>query len=165
MRAIGLMLAGVAAMGIAVGCGDDDDDGVGFGGAPPASSGNTAGPTATTPPPIADGAVAPAGATALPAEQVDASALPEGYPRLVWSTAGGDAIGMYGQGGGCKVVTAELRGADDRQVRVTIVETTTSSGPCTMELAYPPLTVPLDDGIGDRSVVLTREQVGPPPGR
>lgn len=162
---MGVLVAGLATVAVLTACGDDED-GVGFGGQPRADSTSTSLPVPpTVEPPVADGPVAPPEGTPLPPERVDATALPEGYPKLVWTLDDGAAVGMYGQGGGCTEVSTAVRDADDTTVRVAIVETTTSSGPCTMELSYPPQTVPLDEPLGERTVVLTREQVGPPAGR
>ena len=99
----------------------------------------------------------PAGGRALPAHQIDASALPDGYPRLVWTEGDGHTVGGYGQEGGCTAVHAELREQTATLVRMTFVEVTTSAGPCTMDLRFPALTVVLDAPPAGRTVVLEHQ--------
>ncbi|MGH3999635.1 MAG: hypothetical protein ACRDTJ_19500, partial [Pseudonocardiaceae bacterium] len=79
----------------------------------------------------------PAGVRALPSSQVDSSALPSGL-----STAGVDSGWRpHGRalrsGGGCTHAPLELREQTPRLVRIALVEVTTSSGPCTMDLRFP----------------------------
>lgn len=147
------------------GCADEPDR-VGFGGAPPQpipSATPSSSPTAVVPPP--PGAAAPPpGGIAVSTEQVDASRLPRGYPRVVWTEHGGTVLGAYGQGGGCTQVGGEVA-EQGAAVRMMLVEVTVSSGPCTMELQYPPVTVRLDVPLGERTVVLDRREVSPPPGQ
>ncbi len=140
----------------AVGACGNDSDGVGFGGAPPPS-------TQVDPvPQVPDGPVPPPGGRTVPPAQVDASALPEGYPRLVWTQEGGSVLGAYGQEGGCSVVRADVVEETPDTVRLQFVEVIPTTGPCTMDLRFPPLTVPLAEPLGDRTVVLTSQTIGPP---
>ncbi|MGH3794413.1 MAG: hypothetical protein ACRDSP_05945 [Pseudonocardiaceae bacterium] len=104
----------------------------------------------------------PAGGRSLPPAQVDASALPEGYPHLVWTEGDGRTVGAYGQEGGCTVVHSELREQTATLVRMAFVEVTMRAGPCTMDLRFRPLTVALDAPLGQRTVVLERQSIGPP---
>lgn len=115
-------------------------------------------------PPSPGAAAPPPGGIAVPLEQVDPSRLPRGYPRVVWTEHGGTVLGAYGQGGGCTEVGGEVA-EQGPAVRMVLVEVTLHRGPCTMELRYPPVTVPLDAPLGERTVVLDRREVGPPPGR
>lgn len=92
----------------------------------------------------------------MPAGQIDAGALPEGHPRLVWTEDGGRVVGAVGQEGGCTEVHSELREQTPQLVRFAFVEVATSPGPCTMDLRFRPLTVQLDAPLGERTVVLTR---------
>jgi hypothetical protein len=146
-----------------VACGGHEQ--IGFGGAPPPSTPGDP-PTTATPAPLPPGGgdplalQPPPGSIPVPAAQVDASALPPGYPTVVWTTGGAD-LGVYGQAGGCVQAAAEATEQGPGRVAVRITETTTSTGPCTMEISYPPLAVALDAPLGQRSVVLTRLQVGP----
>jgi len=151
-----LVVAGVA-LGALGACGGESD-GVGFGGAPPPSTQDDPVPQ------VPDGPIPPPGGQSLPAEQVDGSALPEGYPRLVWTQENGSVLGAYGQEGGCSVVRANLVEETPEAVHVRFIEFTPTTGPCTMDLRFPPLTVPLAEPLGDRTVVLMRE-VSDPPGR
>ncbi|MHC1563122.1 hypothetical protein ACR9E3_29530 [Actinomycetospora sp. C-140] len=117
-------------------------------GAPPPSNR----PAPATPDPLV--ATPPAGATALAAERVDATALPVGLPTLVW-TRGDRVVGVYGRAGGCTDARVEVveQGAD--RVVLRVVQFSTGPGPCTRELVYPPLEVTLDGPLGERPVVLT----------
>lgn len=163
---MGSVVAGLALFGAA--CAAQPDH-VGFGGQPNLQAPHhlqTSGPTEVAPvssdaPPRAEGArpawpAPPPGATAVPAAQVDASALPEGYPRLVWIQGDGRTFGAYGQEGGCTQVHSELREQTPQLVRIAFVEVTMSPGPCTMDLRFRPLTVQLEAPLGERTVVLTR---------
>lgn len=151
--------AGAAVLLAALGCADWQE-GVGFGDAP-----DPAPPSASSensPEPIPGNPTPPAGGTALPAAQVDATALPDGHPRLVWTRNGGRTVGVYGQEGGCSQVRADLLEQTATVVRIDLVETIPTTGPCTMDLRFPPLTVRLDEPLGQRSVLLERRTVGPP---
>ncbi|HEY2763659.1 MAG TPA: hypothetical protein VGJ13_06550 [Pseudonocardiaceae bacterium] len=103
----------------------------------------------------------PAGGRALPAQQIDASALPEGYPRLVWTEGDEHTVGAYGQEGGCTAVHAELHDQTAKLVRMTFAEVTTSAGPCTMDLRFRTLTVALDAPLAGRTVVLEHQTPQP----
>ena len=119
-------------------------------GAPP-------GGTSTPPVPVDPlVAVPPDGTTALDASRVDARGLPPGFPTLVW-TRGPRTVGVYGRAGGCTEATAQLVDQTPEAVTVRVVQTTTSTGPCTRELRYPPLEVTLAADLGQRRVVLTGE--------
>jgi hypothetical protein len=130
----------------------------GSSGAPPTiATGAPPGGTSTPPVPV-DPLVAspPDGATALDASRVDTSGLPPGFPTLVW-TRGPRTVGVYGRAGGCTEATAQLVDQTPEAVTVRVVQTTTSPGPCTKELRYPPLEVTLAADLGQRRVVLTGE--------
>jgi hypothetical protein len=99
----------------------------------------------------------PPGGSTVPAAQVDSAALPEGYPRLVWTGDDGRTVGAIGQEGGCTQVHSELREQSSERIRITFVEVTTSPGPCTMDLRFRPLSVRLDAALAERTVVLERQ--------
>jgi hypothetical protein len=145
--------------------------GCGSGGGEPAGPRGQDPSVATTPPSIPTGAPVtpnrpvpvspdplvaspPAGATALPAERVDAGALPAGLPTLVW-TRGDRTVGVYGRAGGCTDARLEVveQGAD--RVVLRVVQFSTGPGPCTRELVYPPLEASLEAPLAQRAVVLT----------
>ncbi len=158
MRRVGTVLGGAVLLVALVGCAGRQD-GVGFGGAPdpapPASS-------EAQPEPIPGNPTPPTGGGALPAVQVDAAALPDGHPRLVWTLDDGHTVGVYGQEGGCSQVRADLLEQTASTIRIDLVETIPTTGPCTMDLRFPPLSVQLDEPLGQRTVLLERRTVGPP---
>lgn len=96
----------------------------------------------------------PAGTTALPATQVDATALPASLPRMVWRRDT-RTVGVYGRAGGCTDARVEVVEQGAARVVLRIVQFSTGPGPCTRELRYPPLEVTLDADLGARPVVLT----------
>lgn len=157
---MGSVVAGLALFGAA--CAAQPDH-VGFGGQPhlQAPTSSEMAPVSGDAPPRTEGArpdwpAPPPGGTAVPAAQADASALPEGYPRLVWVQGDGRTVGAYGQEGGCTQVHSELREQTAQLVRIAFVEVTMSPGPCTMDLRFRPLTVQLEAPLGERTVALTR---------
>lgn len=146
---------------LAAACGQREE--VGFGGSPPAAtSPSMEHPVSTSPiPPVPapdpTNPAPPAGATPVPAARVDASALPEGYPRVAWTEGDGTTLGAYGvASGGCVEVRAELAEQNAQRVVMRIIEHTTSTGPCTMEIRYLPVTVELAAPLGERAVILQR---------
>ncbi|MFB9430801.1 hypothetical protein [Streptoalloteichus tenebrarius] len=147
-----------AALVLVGACGEQRPE-IGFG-APPA--GGSSSTSATSEPPDADVPTPkpPGGGRALPQDRVDASALPDGYPRLVWLEGeDGKTLGAYGQEGGCGRVDAKVTEQTPQRVRILFTETVPTSGPCTMDLRYPPRTVTLDAPLGDRQVVLLQQRV------
>lgn len=148
MRRVVLCLGGLvlSAMAVLAGCAEEPG-GIGFGGSP-----------VTTEPPdaVLTGPVPPDGARPVAPHRVHAADLPHGYPRLVWTVGDGRVVSIYGQAGGCTEVRARLGAEHADTVRITVVHTTTGTGPCTRELRYPPLTVSLAEPLGERAVVLTR---------
>jgi hypothetical protein len=152
---------------LAAACGQQEE--VGFGGPPPTASGTSipaaSGPSGgnqVSPSPIPPSMAPlnpapPPGTQAVPAQQVDASALPEGYPSVAWTEGDGTTVGAYGvASGGCVEVRGELAEQNAQRVVLRMVEHTTSTGACTMEIRYPPVTVKLAEPLGDRTVVLQR---------
>lgn len=163
---MGSAVAGLAVFGVLTACGAQPED-VGFGGQPSVQpqppSAAVLSPPGSRPVPAQPGAGVnpgwpgpPADGVEVPAGQVDAATLPEGYPRLVWTEDDGGVVGAIGQEGGCTQVHAELREQTPQLIRFAFVEVTTSPGPCTMDLRFRPLTVQLDAPLGERTVVLTR---------
>ncbi len=166
MRHLGSTVASLALLGALMACAHRPQQ-VGSGGHPhpPAPVSGTSTATAEDSA-VPDWPAPPPGVRALPSAQIDSSALPPDYPRLVWTRGDGRPVGLYGQEGGCTHVHADLREQTPRLVRVALVEVTAKSDPCTMDLRFPPLTVELDAPLGDRTVILERQTFGPlPPGR
>lgn len=101
----------------------------------------------------------PDGGAPVPDGQIDATALPQGYPTLVWTQDDGRAVGVVAQEGGCGRASVEVPQQTDGQVVITMVETQPAKPQaCTMDLRYPKITVELDAPLGDRKVVLQTEQ-------
>jgi hypothetical protein len=123
-------------------------------GAPPAGTPTSAPADPLTADPLT--ADPPDGTTALDASRVEARGLPPGFPTLVW-TRGPRTLGVYGRAGGCTEASAQVADQTAEAVTLRVVQTTTSTGPCTRELRYPPLEVTLAADLGTRRVVLTGE--------
>jgi hypothetical protein len=101
----------------------------------------------------------PEGGTPVRAAQIDATALPKGYPVMVWTVDKGRAVGVVAQEGGCGKASVELAAQTDSQVVLTLVETTPADAEmCTMDLRYPKITTDLDESLNERQVVLKAEQ-------
>lgn len=101
----------------------------------------------------------PEGGTPVRAGQVEATALPKGYPVMVWTVDKGRAVGVVAQEGGCGKASVELTEQSDTQVVLTLVETTPAEAEmCTMDLRYPKITVDLEQPLNERQVVLKAEQ-------
>jgi hypothetical protein len=160
MRRLGGTVLGAAALLLAVACGQQQD--VGFGGQPPSSGEPGKQPVSTraippTPAPDPANPAPPPGAQSVAAPKVDAGGLPEGYPRAAWTEGDGTVVGAYGvASGGCVEVRGELAEQNAQRVVLRLVEVTTSTGPCTMEIRYLPVTVKLASPLADRTVVLQR---------
>ncbi|EHR50505.1 hypothetical protein SacmaDRAFT_2252 [Saccharomonospora marina XMU15] len=156
---IGVSVAVLGAVG--AGCAQQGDVQPGSGGAGnddagrapvelPRESGQGAGRKPVQPPASDEG-------RPVPPERVDGSALPRGYPVEVSVTGDGRTLRIVGQEGGCSKASAELAEQRGDRVAVTMVETkpTSKDIACTMDMRYPPLTVTLDEPLGQRMVVLT----------
>jgi hypothetical protein len=105
------------------------------------------------------GRVPPAGSDPLPATQIEAAALPEGYPVEAWTADGGKTVGLSAQEGGCGKASAEVTSQAADKVVLTIVETTPEKAEmCTMDIRFVKVAVELDQPLGDREVVLKSEQ-------
>jgi len=135
-------------------CGEQQDN---AGGDPPATT--EISPTETTEPDRQPARTPPSGGTEVAAAQLDAAALPEGYPKLVWTEDDGATVGVVAQEGGCGKAHLEVPEQSATQVVVTMVEVVPAEPQaCTMDLRYPKLTAELDEPIGDRTIVLKSEQ-------
>lgn len=95
----------------------------------------------------------PAGAKLV--TKLDASKLPEGYPRKVWTEGNGTRIGLVAQEGGCSKASVEIASQADKQVVLNLIESNPAKQQmCTMDIRYPSFTVTLSAPLGDRAVVL-----------
>jgi hypothetical protein len=157
---MGSAIAGLAVLGAVAGCAEKPEQ-VGFGGQPQLAQPPVA-RKAAPPADVVAWPAPPAGARELPPPQIDGSALPDGYPRQVWTEGDGHTVGAYGQEGGCTDVHPEVQEQSPHAVRIALVEVTYSPGPCTMDLRFPALTTQLDAPLGNRTVILERQTVGPP---
>lgn len=156
MCAAGLLLAG---------CGQQGTPAV----SAPGSAVSTVTSTVTTTPPNAgrgmggtgQGPMLPANAEPVSGSRVDASALPNGYPREVWTIGDGHQLGLYGDAtGGCQSVSAKVTAQTTSQVTVDeVVRSETGTASCPMT-GMRTLTVTLDQPLGSRTVrlELTTEQ-------
>lgn len=97
----------------------------------------------------------PSGGEEVSAGQIDATALPAGYPVLAWIEGDGRTVGVVAQEGGCGKASVEVATQTDREVVLTMVETVPKDPkPCTMDLRYPKVTAELDQPLADRTLVL-----------
>lgn len=136
----------------------------------PAAGGDTAAPTgsvSTSPtesvlptspsanPPGKPRLTVPEGSTPVPPGQVDASALPGGYPREVWTANGGTILNVRAQEGGCGHALGEATEQTGDHVVVNLSETKAQTGQmCTMDIRYPVISVALAAPLDQRKVVL-----------
>lgn len=101
----------------------------------------------------------PSGESGIPEKQVDASALPKGYPRKVVLHEAGDKLTITAQESGCGKASAEVVKQSSSQVVVLLVHTVPKEEKmCTMDIRYPQLRVELDKPLGDRTLVLKAEE-------
>jgi hypothetical protein len=101
----------------------------------------------------------PSGGEKVSAGQIDATALPKGYPVMAWTEGDGTTVGVVAQEGGCGKASVEVPTQSATQVVITMIETVPSEPkPCTMDLRYPKITTELDQPLADRKLVLKNEQ-------
>lgn len=147
-------LLGIAALALlAVGCA----------GRPPASAGSppslstaptSTGPTSTSAPDLPNVHL-PAGAVPVAGSKVDATALPAGYPRLVWTEDNGATIGFFAEQGACTTASASVPAQTDSSVTVRLLITkAATTKPCPLYLLDKQMTVKLDRPLGDRTVIM-----------
>jgi hypothetical protein len=115
-------------------------------------------PTSSAPD-VAPGEPPPNGGVPVPLTKLDAAALPEDYPRSVWTEGDGTVIGVIGQEGGCSKVGVQVVEQSATSVHLELVETLPAEQQmCTMDIRFPPLTAKLDAPLAERTVVLTTRQ-------
>lgn len=120
------------------------------------STGSTTAPATAVTGPAFPGVQVPAGATPVAGNQVNASALPSGFPRTVWIDKNGSELGFYGEEGGCFTSTATVAQQTDTQIVVRLVQQQPGTGThaCPMFVRYKPMTVQLTKPLASRTVVL-----------
>jgi hypothetical protein len=132
-------------------------------GTPPVSSSSAAAPPPASAPVSITGTsiVVPPGVQQVPADHVDASALPDYYTKQAWTFGNGRDVQVFGVAGGCKEAKAEVTGESADSVHITLVTVTTqppSGAVCTQEIRNVPLVVHLSAPLGDRNLVLEARQ-------
>ena len=97
----------------------------------------------------------PEGSTPVPADRIDATALPGGYPHEVWTSNGGTILDIRAQEGGCGHALGEAAEQTADHVVVNLSETKAQTGQmCTMDIRYPVISVALAAPLDQRTVVL-----------
>lgn len=159
MRRLGTVVGAGVLLFVTAACANSQDDQDDAGQTRPTETTSSATPSPSTEPDRQPARKPPAGGERVAAEQIDATALPKGYPVLVWTEDGGRAIGVVTQEGGCGKATVEVPTQDTSKIVVTMVETVPSKPqPCTMDLRYPKVVADLDQPLDGRTVVLRSEQ-------
>ncbi|MBB3051234.1 hypothetical protein FHS23_002257 [Prauserella isguenensis] len=89
----------------------------------------------------------------VPDPQLNARGLPEGFPRE--ASARDTELTITAQEGGCGEASAEVTDQSADTVAVLLVETEPAGKMmCTMDMRYPPVSVELDQPLGERTLVL-----------
>ncbi|MDQ7806206.1 hypothetical protein Q5425_20885 [Amycolatopsis sp. A133] len=97
----------------------------------------------------------PEGSMPVPADKIDATALPAGFPREVWTANGGTVLNIRAQEGGCGHALGEAIEQAGDHVVVNLSETQAQTNQmCTMDIRYPVLSVALTAPLDQRTVVL-----------
>jgi hypothetical protein len=99
--------------------------------------------------------VVPVGSEPVPIEQIDASGLPDGYPRDVTSSNGGTVLSMQAEEGGCAHVSAAPVTQDAKQVIVNLTQTKAQTGQmCPQYIRNVVVSVTLAAPLAQRTLVL-----------
>jgi hypothetical protein len=157
MRHLGAVLAAGAALVLAAGCAQQQSTGAALSTSTPAHTATKVpGPAPLPVPANPPGVHAPAGSVVVPANRVDARALPFSFPKLVWIDHAGTSLGFEGEVGGCLTSRAEVDGQTATQVTVRLIQQQAGTGErsCPMFVRYRPMTVHLTAPLGDRTVRL-----------
>ncbi|MGW4401980.1 hypothetical protein ACWEHA_42330 [Amycolatopsis nivea] len=122
---------------------------------PPSSSPSVSPPPASAPPKSRPTQGVPPGDTAPAAGQVNASALPAGYPHDVTLAEGGSVVVIHAEEGGCDKLSAKAGEQTATQVVVLVTLTKAPHGQmCPMHIREISLPVRLDAPLGGRELVL-----------
>jgi hypothetical protein len=156
MRRLGLpagIVTGIVAVAaLAVGCA----------GRPPVSAGSPPSvitaptTTPTTSGPDLPNVHLPAGSVPVAGAKVDASGLPPGYPRLVWTEGNGSVIGFFAEKGACTTVGASVIAQTGGAVTVRLLQQQpASTKPCPAKyILNQEMTVNLAQPLGGRTVIM-----------
>lgn len=159
MRRLGTVVGAGVLLFLTASCANPQDDQGGAGQPRPPETTSSAEPPPSTEPDRQPARRPPTGGERVAPQRIDATALPEGYPVMVWTEDGGRTIGVVAQEGGCGKASVEVTAQDTNTVEVTVVETVPADPrPCTMDLRYPKVTAELDQPLDQRTVVLKNEQ-------
>lgn len=157
MKRLGTVVGAGVLLLLASACANPQESQESGAGTPTATATSSATPSET--PDKQPARTPPSGGEQVEAAQIDQTALPEGYPVLVWTEDDGKSVGVVAQEGGCGKASVEVPEQTDAQVTVLMVETLPAEEKmCTMDLRYPKIAVELDQPLGDRKVVLKTEQ-------
>ncbi len=97
----------------------------------------------------------PAGSEPVAGSRVDASSLPAGYPRLVWTIGNGSTLGFFAEQGSCQTVSAQVTAQTSTQVTIRLLQIQpASTKPCAENLGNKQLTVGLNQPLGSRNVIM-----------
>jgi hypothetical protein len=121
---------------------------------PTSSSSNVSEPTQG----VAPGEIPPDGKPVALAK-IDGNGLVADHPRTVWTQGDDRTVGVVGQESGCGKVSANVLSQAADAVKIELLETLPlEKKMCTMDIRFPPLTVQLDQPLGERTVVLSSRQ-------
>lgn len=99
--------------------------------------------------------VVPEGSVAVPAGQIDVTALPDGYPREVSASNGDTVLSITAEEGGCGHISAAAVEQTARRVVVQLTQTRGQADQmCPMHVRDITVTVTLSAPLGRRTVVL-----------
>ncbi|WP_107050943.1 MULTISPECIES: hypothetical protein [Amycolatopsis] len=122
---------------------------------PPSSSPSVSPPPASAPPKSRPTQGVPPGDTAPAAGQINASALPAGYPHDVTLAEGGSVVVIHAEEGGCDKLSAKAGEQTATQVVVLVTLTKAPHGQmCPMHIREISLPVRLAAPLGGRELVL-----------
>jgi hypothetical protein len=97
----------------------------------------------------------PPGSEPVAGVQVDASSLPAGYPRLVWTVGNGSTLGFFTEQGPCQTVSAQVTAQTDTAVTIRLLQLQpATTKPCAKSLLNKQMTVDLDQPLGSRTVIM-----------
>ncbi|HJP76686.1 MAG TPA: hypothetical protein VJ914_20620 [Pseudonocardiaceae bacterium] len=133
---------------------------VGCAGRPPVSAGGPpsviTAPSTSTGGPDLPNVHLPAGSVPVAGSKVDASGLPPGYPRLVWTEGNGSVIGFFAEQGACSTVGASVISQTGSAVTVRLLQQQpASTKPCPAQhILNKEMTVNLAQPLGGRTVIM-----------